>query len=262
MFGAHLSNNCLYTIPTTTKTYGMSTFQIFLRNNRNMSRRQYPDYEIQWFNERLLSEGIYKFVIHASYAMNPCDNLERYRKIVRDDFSLMSRMAGEQFYVLHPGSSKTQSLYAAFNNLEHFVREVTTYSPNVKIALEYMAGAGTQVISSIAQLNYVAEMFKDLSNVCFCIDTCHVYASGEDLDEVFKTVSGRVGVIHLNSSQAAKGTHVDRHANLGTGVDDLIETLKSVKRYHLKYPDVPIILETPSDGVDKDLEICKQIFVV
>ena len=102
MLGAHLSNKILYTLPGTCEDYGLDTFQIFIRNNRNMSRRQYLDYEIEWFNERLLSKRIYKYVVHASYAMNPCKNLERYRNIVRDDFQLMSRFAGEQYYVLHP----------------------------------------------------------------------------------------------------------------------------------------------------------------
>jgi deoxyribonuclease-4 len=61
-----------------------------------------------------------------------------------------------------------------------------------------------------------------------CLDSCHLWASGYDiaspeglagvLDDFDRVVGGeRLGSLHVNDSQTALGSNVDRHANLGDG---------------------------------------------
>lgn len=62
--------------------------------------------------------------------------------------------------------------------------------------------------------------------VGFCVDTCHVWAAGYDLRDDYAGVTaaiddilGRahVRLFHLNDSIGARGSHRDRHADIGAG---------------------------------------------
>lgn len=68
----------------------------------------------------------------------------------------------------------------------------------------------------------------DKSRVGICLDTCHTYTAGYDLDQrvlnkVFDEFDKEVGFgylrgMHLNDSKKALGSHVDRHDSIGEGL--------------------------------------------
>ncbi len=98
-----------------------------------------------------------------------------------------------------------------------------------------------------------------------CVDTCHVFAAGyslatpeqynETMDELDRAVGlGRVRVWHLNDSQKAFGSRVDRHAGIGKGEMGL-EPFRNVVN-DSRFTSVPMILETPKGtegGEDLDV---------
>ena len=57
-------------------------------------------------------------------------------------------------------------------------------------------------------------------DVGLCLDTCHAWAAGEDLETVVGrvvSITGRVDLVHANSSRDPFGSSRDRHANFATG---------------------------------------------
>src|SRR5699024_8822773 len=84
---------------------------------------------------------------------------------------------------------------------------------------------------------------KDGVKVGFCLDTCHAWASGEELHglaERIRSATGRIDLVHANDSRDAQGSGADRHANLGQGQipeEDLRAAIREAR--------APVILETP-----------------
>ena len=85
-------------------------------------------------------------------------------------------------------------------------------------------------------------------DVGFCLDTCHAFASGEDLADIVdrvKAITGRIDLIHCNNSRDEFGSGRDRHAPLESGTIDpevLLEVIRAA--------GAPVICETPSAGSD------------
>jgi deoxyribonuclease-4 len=90
----------------------------------------------------------------------------------------------------------------------------------------------------------------------FCLDTCHAWAGGEDLVGVverIKAITGRIDLVHLNSSRDEFNSGADRHANFADGTIDpqlLAEVCRTA--------DAPVVLETPAEGVAEDLAYLRE----
>ena len=87
--------------------------------------------------------------------------------------------------------------------------------------------------------------------VGFCLDTCHAYAGGEELTTVVERVmaiTGRIDLVHANSSRDEFDSGADRHANFDSGT---IEAEQIAAVCHAAGSDV--IVETPGDGQRADI---------
>ena len=121
MLGVHLPlENPLQLTAYNAKELGLYTFQMFIRNNRNMKRRFISELEFKQFN-------YYSFkhiVIHAPYAMNPSaddvDARRRYLDVVNSDLLLCSKFNAKVSYVLHPGSCQSGRTIAMSNLIDFF----------------------------------------------------------------------------------------------------------------------------------------------
>ena len=84
--------------------------------------------------------------------------------------------------------------------------------------------------------------------VGFCLDTCHAFASGEDLATVVdrvKSITGRIDLVHCNNSRDEFGSGRDRHAGMESGQIDpamLVDVVKSA--------GATAICETPDAAAD------------
>src|SRR5262249_39345694 len=143
------------------------------------------------------------------------------------------------------------------------------------VLLENTAGAGCHLGSKFEELQSIQELTRDLTDlpVGYCLDTCHLLASGFDIvtpsglrNTVRQAESilglSNIHVIHANDSKAPRGSRVDRHENIGEG-----HIGREAFRRLLTYPKLrtkPFILETPVDkeGDDRrNLDTLKELSV-
>jgi deoxyribonuclease IV len=82
----------------------------------------------------------------------------------------------------------------------------------------------------------------------FCIDTCHAFASGEDLATIVaqvKAITGRVDLVHCNNSRDEFGSGRDRHAGMESGQIDPAVLVSVVRD-----AGATAICETPDAAAD------------
>ncbi|HEX6498509.1 MAG TPA: deoxyribonuclease IV [Micromonosporaceae bacterium] len=110
--------------------------------------------------------------------------------------------------------------------------------------------------------NAIARRFDSLArlwdaiggfDVGFCLDTCHAYCGGEDLVGIvdrIKSITGRVDLIHANSSRDEFDSGRDRHDNLATGTIDP-ELIAAV----VAAAGAPVVVETPGGATGQAADI-------
>ena len=104
------------------------------------------------------------------------------------------------------------------------------------------------------ELAQILDRVELKSHMGVCLDTCHVYDAGYDLEgeldqvlEEFDQVIGleRLKAIHMNDSKNPFASHKDRHEKIGEGSLGL-ETFEGMVN-HPKLKGIPIYLETPNE---------------
>jgi deoxyribonuclease-4 len=90
----------------------------------------------------------------------------------------------------------------------------------------------------------------------FVLDTCHAWAAGEDLVGIVERVrgiTGRVDLVHANSSRDAAGSGADRHANYDAGTIDPELIIAACRE-----AGCDVIVETPMEGIAADVELLRK----
>jgi deoxyribonuclease-4 len=124
----------------------------------------------------------------------------------------------------------------------------------VKIALETMAGKGTELGTTFEEIRYIIDHCQFGERLGVCPDTCHISDAGYDVFDVdgvlsqFDKIIGlsRLLVLHVNDSKNVPGARKDRHENLGYGTIGFPTLAKYI--HHPLLSKVPKILETPWVG--------------
>jgi deoxyribonuclease IV len=242
--------------------YGSSTFMIYTGAPQNTRRKPIEDQYIEEGRELMKEHGIDEIIVHAPYIIN----LGSYKE---DTFELAVRFLQEEIrrtdylgvrnIVLHPGAYTDKDAEYGIKRIAEGLNEVLkgTSETQVKIALETMAGKGTEIGRSFEELAQIIEKVEDNSRLTICLDTCHVHDAGydivNDLDGVLEQFDRLVGldrlaVVHLNDSKNMRGAGKDRHAPVGAGMIGFDAMKRIVDHEKLKH--LPLILETPWIGKD------------
>ena len=161
--------------------------------------------------------------------------------------------------VLHPGAHVGAGSDIGIQKIIEGLNEVITADDQVQIALETMAGKGSECGRTFEELAMIIDGVTHNDKLSVCMDTCHIHDAGynivEDFDGVlneFDKIVGidRIKVLHINDSKNERGAHKDRHENIGfghIGFDAL-----SYIVHHPQLMSIPKILETPFVGEDKN----------
>lgn len=203
-------------------------------------------------------------VVHAPYVVNLGNTKkpENFAFAVQFLTEEVKRAAaiGAQQIVLHPGAHVGAGAPAAIAQIAKGLDLILAATPDVpvQIALETMAGKGTEVGRTFEELAQIIAQTTRQERLSVCFDTCHTsdagYAIATDFDGVlaeFDRIIGlkRLKVVHLNDSKNPQGSHKDRHTNIGFGTLGF-EVLNAVA-HHPLLATVPKIMETPPVGPDR-----------
>ncbi|APF19230.1 deoxyribonuclease IV [Caldithrix abyssi] len=243
-------------------------FQIFTQNQRQWRSVQYSAEDIQKFHD-LRSEGPYRdvpLVAHASYLINLCaedeEKLARSRQAFLDELKRCDAL-GIDFLVIHPGSYGSKTLEWGIDRVAETINlACEQYKPRVQILLESTAGQGSNLGFRFEQLQAIREKALQKEHLAYCLDTCHIFAAGYELETVnglentLKEVDKwlgmeRVKVWHFNDSMHERGSRRDRHAPIGEGKIGL--TPFEILVNDPVFKDTPAILEIPG-GMEKFAE--------
>ncbi|NIK66683.1 MULTISPECIES: deoxyribonuclease IV [unclassified Paenibacillus] len=262
--GSHVSfsDKGLLTAAKEAVSYGSSSFMIYTGAPQNTRRKPIETLYIEEGKQMMEQAGINEIVVHAPYIIN----LGSYKD---DTFELAVRFLQEEIrrtdyigvrnIVLHPGAYTDKDAEFGIARIAEGLNEVLegTKETNVNIALETMAGKGTEIGRSFEELAQIIDKVQHNDRLTVCMDTCHMHDAGydliNDLDGVLQkfdqTVGlDRVAVVHVNDSKNPVGAGKDRHAPVGAGWLGHEAIHRIV--HHEALAGRPFILETPWIGKD------------
>lgn len=259
IIGSHVSFNNKEQLLGSVKeaiSYNANTFMIYTGSTQSTSRSELRD-ECTYEAYKLMLENNIdsnNIIVHAPYIINLANRKDEDKYIFYCDFLANElnrcKKLGLNKIVLHPGSATTCTKEDAIKNIIDGINYVYNKTTDTMILLEFMAGKGTEVGTSIDELKRIIEGINDKDRIGVCLDTCHMNDSGIDIskfDDFLNEFDIKIGIskikcIHLNDSLNNIGSHKDRHANIGYGTIGFDNLLRVVYNDRL---NVPFIIETP-----------------
>lgn len=257
-------------IPRYASKLGYGIFQIFLGIPQRVISKPKTEEDLLTFGNELRKYDL-KMVIHASYTINLCHptNSIRFNESLRSLIQDLnaSALIGNRCIgvIIHMGKNvpaNKLTVDQAINNYVNGLILALEATPDITtIILETGASQGSEVGSKIEILSEIYNKIdiKKRSRIKFCIDTCHIWASGYDISnstkakKFFKIFDKLIGIdnivcLHLNDSKTILNSHVDRHADLGYGYIKS-DGLKEIVKLAMKY-QIAIVMETPLNSVN------------
>lgn len=199
-------------------------------------------------------------VVHSSYQINVASLNNRLRMPSRNAVAQQAEAAadlGAFGLVVHGGHVRSgEEMVEGFVNWRKlFQRQADKGGFAVPILIENTAGGNHAMARHFDDIGRLWDAVGEFG-AGFCLDTCHAWAGGEELVgivERIKAITGRIDLVHLNSSRDAFDSGADRHANFADGTIDpqlLAEVCRTA--------GAPVILETPAEGVADDLKYLRE----
>lgn len=237
-------------------SYGANTFMVYTGAPQNTRRKDISELNIDAAWDYMKEHGINDIIVHAPYIINLGNTIkpeifEIALKFLDLELKRTSAM-GSRVMVLHPGSHVGAGEDAGISRIVKGLNEVLTKDTDVYVALETMAGKGSEIGRSFEQLARIYDGVKYNDKLRVCFDTCHTNDGGYDLvgdlDGVFTEFdkilgTDQIAVLHINDSKNPLGSSKDRHENIGFGHIGF-EALHNIVHME-QFKDIPKILETP-----------------
>jgi deoxyribonuclease-4 len=269
-FGAHMSiSGGLHRAFGHGERIGCDTIQIFSKNQQQWRAKPLTETDIAQFQAEQARTGLGPVVVHDSYLINlasPDDAL--FEKSVAAFGEELDRCAalGIPYLVMHPGAHMGAGEEAGLQREADAINRVLDAGTGGQtvVLLETTAGQGTALGWRFEHLARLIERTHHQERLGVCVDTCHILAAGYDIRTSdtyaatfaeFDRVVGleRIKVFHLNDSQKALGSRVDRHTHIGDGFVGLAAFRLLVN--DPRFAELPMILETPKgDDLAEDIE--------
>ena len=264
LLGSHVSmsgKNMLLAASEEAASYGATTFMIYTGAPQNTRRKPIEDLNIEAGHAHMSTHGMSNIVVHAPYIINIGNSLKPETFALGVEFlqKEIKRTAalGAKQIVLHPGAHVGAGTDKGIEKIIEGLNEVLSQDFPVQIALETMAGKGTECGRSFEELAQIINGVTHNERLSVCLDTCHIHDAGynivDDFDNVLNQFDQLIGVdrlkvLHINDSKNIRGAGKDRHENIGFG-EIGFQTLNQIV-HHPQLVNVPKILETPYVGLD------------
>ncbi|MCO4341021.1 deoxyribonuclease IV [Staphylococcus agnetis] len=242
--------------------YGASTFMIYTGAPQNTRRKAIEELNIEAGQKAMQAYGLSNIVVHAPYIINIANTskpevFELGVNFLQNEIE-RTEAIGAKDIVLHPGSHVGAGAEVGIKRIIEGLNEVLTNKNDVRIALETMAGKGSEVGRTFEEIAQIIDGVTHNERLSVCLDTCHIHDAGYDvvndfdgvLNEFDKIIGvDRIKVVHVNDSKNPREAHKDRHENIGFGHIGF-DALNYVV-HHKQFEHIPKILETPYVGDDK-----------
>lgn len=247
-------------------SYGANVMMVYTGAPQNTRRKPIEELNAEIGKKFMAENGIKEVVVHAPYIINLANTTkEGYIDFAIDFLKEELRRAeavGATQVVLHPGSHVGAGVDVGLNQIIYGLNQVITKDQTVQIALETMAGKGTELARTFEELARIIDGVTYNEHLSVTFDTCHVHDAGYDikndlsgvLTQFDKTVGlDRIKVLHINDSKNPVGAHKDRHENFGFGEIGFDALMNAIQVPEFK--NLPKILETPWIKVEDKVQI-------
>lgn len=237
-------------------SYGADTFMLYTGAPQNTKRKDISELNIAPAWEYMRANSIESFVVHAPYIINLANTVNPATYEIAVQFLALeierTIAMGSHILILHPGSHVGAGVDVGIDRIAQGLNEVLTANQDCFIALETMAGKGSEIGRTFEELAAIYDKVKHNDKLRICMDTCHLNDAGYDIVHNFDKVidqfdqligKNQIALFHINDSKNAPGAGKDRHANIGKGTVGV-----KALRYIVHHPDfihLPKILETP-----------------
>ena len=261
--GAHVSaSGGVENAPVNARAIGATAFAFFTKNQRQWISPPLTAKNIELFKKRCEEYG-YKpctIIPHDSYLINlgnsDSEALQRSRNAFVDEMKRCEQLGLDRLN-FHPGShlgkiSEEESMRLIGESINIALKETSS----VIAVIENTSGQGSNLGFKFEHLKYIIDLVYDKARVGVCIDTCHTFTAGYDIQSKsgfektfndferivsFKYLKG----MHLNDTKKGLGSRVDRHENLGEGLLG-IDPFRWIMT-DPRFDGIPLILETPDE---------------
>jgi deoxyribonuclease-4 len=277
--GAHIkkeSGKLLNTIEKIHYANG-NALQLFVSNPRSSQSPNLDSYNLMKDEvKEFCLKHSFKLIIHASYTINLAKEPKLGKKTLelKDCYwidvllnqLIVSDLLGALGVVVHVGkyttNTKEYGLKHMRNAILYVIEQMQSLKLQSKLIIETPAGAGTELLNTVEEFTEFYNQFNTIQKqyLGICLDTAHVWSSGYDIIEYYnyliKINKKDIVAIHLNNSKKEKGSNVDLHETL-FGKEGKIDT-QILHNFLTNLKQQPmIILETPSDTLEKDIKWVK-----
>jgi len=276
-FGAHISiAGGIEKAPERARKIGCECFQMFSRSPQGGKAKEITESVINNFKKNCQKYNLKSYYLHTPYYINlaSANNRIYYGSISAIKKELETAdLLGAKAVVTHLGSAKELGKKKAREKLVKGLVKILEVGTgrDPSLLLEITAGSGNIIGDTFEEIAYfIKEAEKKIpkNSLGVCFDTAHAFASGYDLrnkkavqktfDNFDKTIGlERLRLVHCNDSKSDFNSHIDRHENIGNGKIG-IEGFEAIVN-NLKLKDLDFILETPKEGVEKDLKILREL---
>lgn len=240
-------------------SYQANAFMVYTGAPQNTARKSLSEMKIEEARTLMNQSGLSgeHVIVHAPYIVNLANpDPEKQAFAVQFLIEEVKRTSalGSKTMVLHPGAHMGEGVEMGIariaQNLQQIIDATAAYP--VVIALETMAGKGTEVGRTFQEIRDIIDKTNRPHRLGVCYDTCHTSDAGYSVKDHFEAVLHEfdriiglsyLRVIHVNDSKNIQGAAKDRHENIGFGTigfDALLQVFS-----HPKLSAIPKILETP-----------------
>ena len=231
-------------------SYKANALMVYTGAPQNTFRRDVSALKIEAGLELMVQSNIdiNNLIVHAPYIINLANSIkpetfELATTFLSKEIQRVKAFKG-RIIVLHPGAHVKAGLEVGMDQAIKGLNMVLDDERDISIALETMAGKGSEIGKRFEELAYIIEGVNNKACVSVCLDTCHIHDAGYnvfDFDGVLDEFDRIIGleylsVVHINDSKNEVGARKDRHENLGygkIGFDALLKIINNPRIAHL-----------------------------
>lgn len=236
-------------------------FQSFLIDKIVASFRQPSEQDIAAF--LALRQHFGNLFVHGSYWINLANLGYGGQRALARELALAKQLSFTHM-ILHPGAaaqgtSKEDGIAALAKTLNKLLRR----ERDITIVLENTAHGALTVGSDLQDFVVLKSLLQYPEKLLYCIDTAHAHSYGYSIldeqgrNDFIALLDQTLGIanivlIHLNDTNEAVGSKIDRHQCIGQGV--LGQQALKAFSLHPQLKDIPVLLELPAVSPHEEQE--------